>query len=352
MTDVRPPKLDDRSQRLLKSLIDLYIRDGQPVGSRTLSRDSGLGLSPATVRNVMSDLEEWGLVRAPHTSAGRVPTVQGYRLFIDTMLRVQPLESEAVEALKQQLNPDMNNQSLVQSASSLLSTVTHLAGLVMVPKVDSYKIRRLEFLPLSSRRVLCILVINEKEVQNRVVHTDRDYSPSELQQAANYINQHFLGYDLNSMRDVLRSELKQTRQQLSDLMQLVIEMSNKVFDESNIGEEQLLVDGHTNLMEFEDLSDMEKLKRLFEAFQKKRDILHLLDRCQQGDGVQIFIGQESGYDPLDDCSVVTSPYSVSGEVLGVLGVIGPTRMAYDRVIPIVDITARLLSAALNPREEE
>lgn len=352
MTDVTPPKLDDRAKRLLKALIDLYIRDGQPVGSRTLSRDSGMGLSPATVRNVVADLEEMGLVRAPHTSAGRVPTVQGYRLFVDTMLRVQPLDSQAVQALKQQLHPDMNNQSLMQSASSLLSTVTHLAGLVMVPKVDSYIIRHLEFLPLSNRRVLCILVINEKEVQNRVVHTDRDYSPSELQQAANYINQHFLGHDLTSMREMLRGELKRTRQRLSDLMQLVIEMSHKVFEEDSAWEEQLLVEGHTNLMEFEDLSDMEKLKRLFEAFQKKRDILHLLDRCQQGDGVQIFIGQESGYDPLDDCSVVTSPYTVSGEVLGVLGVIGPTRMAYDRVIPIVDITARLLSAALNPREED
>lgn len=352
MSDVKFQKLDERAQHLLKSLIDLYIRDGQPVGSRTLSRDSGLGLSPATVRNVMSELEEQGLVRAPHTSAGRVPTVQGYRLFIDTMLRVQPLDSEAVEALKKQLNPDLNSDSLMQSASSLLSTVTHLAGLVMVPKVDSYKIRHLEFLPLSNRRVLCILVINDKEVQNRVVHTDRDYSHSELQQAANYINQHFLGQDLAGMRERLRAELNQARQQLGDLMQLVIEMSHKVFDEGTAREEQLLVEGHTNLMEFEDLSDMEKLKRLFEAFQKKRDILHLLDRCQQSEGVQIFIGQESGYDPLDDCSVVTSPYTVSGEVLGVLGVIGPTRMAYDRVIPIVDITARLLSAALNPREDE
>lgn len=350
MTPLRHTQLDDRSRRLLKSLVDLYIRDGQPVGSRMLSRDSGLGLSPATVRNVMADLEEMGLVSSPHTSAGRVPTVLGYRLFIDTMLEVQPLDGRAVAELKKQLNPELNSKRLMKSASSLLSEVTHLAGVVMVPRVEAYTIRHLEFLPLSNRRVLCILVVNEKEVQNRIIHTDRDYSESELQQAANYINRNFLGRDLNAMRERLRTELRQTRKELGELMGLVIEMSNKVFDASpDSDDEQLLVEGQTNLMGAEELSDMEKLKRLFEAFQKKHDILHLLDRCQQGEGVQIFIGQESGYDPLDDCSVVTSPYSVSGEVLGVLGVIGPTRMAYDRVIPIVDVTARLLSAALNSR---
>ncbi len=340
--------LDRRAQLLLKALIDMYIRDGQPVGSRTLSRDSGIGLSPATVRNVMSDLEELGLVASPHTSAGRIPTVQGYRLFVDTMLSVEPLDSQEVSELKKQLSPEMNSRSLMKSASSMLSNITHLAGMVMTPGMGAMAIKHLEFLPLSDQRVLSILVINDKEVHNQIIHTDRDYNPAELQQAANYINEHFLGHDLLTMHEMVKHELVQTREEMNDLMKLVIEMSSKVVEQEEASDtEKLLVDGELNLMGFHDLSNVEKLKQLFEAFQKKRDILHLLDRCQQGDGVQIFIGQESGYGPLDDCSVVTSPYEVSGEVVGVLGVIGPTRMAYDRVIPIVDVTARLLSAALS-----
>lgn len=348
----KPQKLEDRAQRLLKALIDLYIKGGQPVGSRTLSRDTGLGLSPATIRNVMADLEEMGLVHAPHTSAGRMPTVQGYRLFVDTMLNVQPLANVEVDELKKQLNPDMTSMSLLKSATSILSDITQLAGLVAIPKTETNSIRHIEFLPLSDQRVLAILVVNEKEVVNRIIHTDRDYSTDDLQQAANYINTNFLGQDLVGIRERVHQELLQTQQELSDLMKLVVEISSKVFDaEAQGGEqEELLVEGQTNLMGFSDLSDVDKLKQLFEAFQRKRDILHLLDRCEYGKGVQIFIGQESGYRALDDCSVVTSPYSASGEVVGVLGVIGPTRMAYERVIPIVDITARLLSAALSPKD--
>jgi heat-inducible transcriptional repressor len=345
------PTLDERAHLLLKALIDLYIRDGQPVGSRTLSRDSGISLSPATIRNVMSDLEELGLVSSPHTSAGRVPTVRGYRLFVDTMLNVRPLRSREVDELKKQLNPDLDSRSLMKSASSLLSNITHLAGMVMTPRMGIMAIKHLEFLSLSDRRVLAILVINDKEVHNRIVNTDREYSPGELKQAANYINTHFLGHDLTTMREMVKHELRQTQLEMNDLMKLVIEMSSKVVEqEEAINEDELLVDGQLNLIGFDTLSNIEKLKQLFEAFQKKRDIMHLLDRCQYGNGVQIFIGQESGYGPLDDCSVITSPYKVGGEVVGVLGVIGPTRMAYDRVIPIVDITARLLSAALSPRD--
>ena len=343
-------QLDEREQRLLKTLIDLYIREGQPIGSRTLSRGSDMQLSPATIRNVMADLEDMGLIHSPHTSAGRMPTEKGFRLFVDTMLNVQPLDSNEVHELKRQLDPSLNSKSLMHSATSLLSDITHLAGVIMIPRAEVNMLRQLEFLPLSNRRVLAIMVINEKEVQNRIINTERDYTESELQQAANYINTHFLGKDLSSMREVLKHELHQAQQELSELMKLVIEVSGKVLDENLDIDEELLVEGQANLMEFTDLSDMEKLRRLFEAFHKKRDILHLLDRCQDSSGVQIFIGQESGYDPLGDCSVVTAPYDASGEVLGVLGVIGPTRMAYERVIPIVDVTARLLSAALNPKD--
>jgi heat-inducible transcriptional repressor len=304
-------------------------------------------LSPATVRNVISDLEDMGLVKSPHTSAGRMPTVQGYRLFIDTMLNVKPLDISEVEALKKQLKPEFNSKLLLKSASTLLSDVTHLAGVVMIPKREFQIIEHVEFLPLSDRRVLVILVLQEGEVQNRVIHTDRDYSQPELQQAANYLNSRLRRHDLADLRDTLKRELQEAQQELSNLMQLVIRMSDTVLNDSLVEGEELLVEGQTNLMGSGDLSDMEKLKRLFEAFNRKRDILHLLDRSQRAEGVQIFIGQESGYEVLDSCSVVTSPYSAGGQVVGVLGVVGPTRMAYDRVIPLVDITAKLLSAALN-----
>jgi heat-inducible transcriptional repressor len=319
-------KLDERAHRLLKTLIERYIRDGEPVGSRTLSRDAGMDISPATIRNVMADLENMGLISSPHTSAGRMPTAQGYRVFIDTMLNVKPLDERSIAEWKRLLNPELENKALIKAASSLLSDITHLAGIVMIPKRDALAIKHLEFLPLSNRRILVILVINEKEVQNRVVYTDRSYTPSELQQAANYINQHLLGHDLKSMLFNLKEELIQTQ------------------------EEDLVVEGQINLMGFQDLSDVEKLKQLFETFHRKRDILHLLDRCQQAEGVQIFIGQESGYKALDDCSVVTSSYSVNGELVGVLGVVGPTRIPYDRVIPIVDITAKLLGSALTHKQ--
>jgi heat-inducible transcriptional repressor len=340
-------RLDDRSHGLLKTLIERYISDGQPIGSRTLSRDSGMVLSPATIRNVMADLEEMGLISSPHTSAGRVPTAQGYRVFIDTMLNVRPLDGKAVAALKKQLNPGLDSKKLIQAASTLLSDITHLAGIIMIPRRDAMSIRHIEFLPLSDRRILAIMVINEKEVQNRMLDVDRAYTPSELQQAANYINQHLLDQNLREVLDRLKAELLQTQQELSGLMRLVIDVSGKVFEQNE--QEDLVVEGQTNLMGFDDLSDMDKLKQLFEAFHKKRDILHLLDRCQQAEGVQIFIGQESGYKALDDCSVVMSSYSTGGALVGVLGVVGPTRIPYDRVIPIVDITAKLLSSALSQK---
>ncbi len=340
------PELNDRAQYLLKTLVERYIREGQPVGSRALARESGLDLSPATVRNVMADLEDLGLLRSPHTSAGRIPTARGYRLFVDTLLQVEPLGLAQVNDLEKHFSRAQNPSTLLETASSLLSSITHLAGIVMLPRQDHATLRQVEYLPLSEHQVLTILVVNDREVQNRIIHTDRRYTASELERAANYINGLCAGKDLYLVRETLLEELKSAREQMNSMMIAAIEMANKGFDRRPPSDD-FLVAGQTNLMEYGELSDMEKLRQLFEAFNQKRDILHLLDQSLKANGIQIFIGEESGYDVLDDCSVVTSPYEAEGEVLGVLGVIGPTRMAYDRVIPIVDLTARLLGAALN-----
>jgi heat-inducible transcriptional repressor len=346
------PQLNDRALSILRALVEQYIRDGQPVGSRTLSRMPGIGLSPATVRNVMCDLEDMGLLASPHTSAGRMPTAMAYRLFVDTLVEIQPLDSAEVSSIRKQLAPDRSDESLVRSASTYLSQITSMAGVVTIPRRDSARLRQIEFLPLSDRRVLMILVTNEREVQNRVLQVDRDYGESELQQAANYINQTFGGVDLSEVRNRVRSELERARSDMDTQMQSMIEVAGRVFapdDESPDSGEQssFVVAGETNLMSFSELSDVEKLRQLFEAFSQKRDVYHLLERSLSADGIQIFIGQESGYQVLGDCSVVTAPYKVDGEVVGALGVIGPTRMAYERVIPVVDVTSRLLGAALN-----
>ncbi|HVA55392.1 MAG TPA: heat-inducible transcriptional repressor HrcA [Gammaproteobacteria bacterium] len=344
--------INERAQHLLKALVERYIRDGEPVGSRTLSRDAGLDLSPASIRNVMADLEELGFIAAPHTSAGRVPTVKGYRFFVDTLLAVKPLEQQEVRLIQQQLaSSDPNPQSLLAAASSMLSAVTHMTGVVTLPRREHIAWRHIEFLPLSDNRVLAILVVNEGEVQNRILHLDRNYDSVALQQIGNYLNTHFAGKDIHRVRAELLSELRRTRESMNNLMQAAITMAEKVF--ANRGQDSgrsYVMAGETNLMEWAELSDVEKLRRLFEAFNQQRDILHLLDKCIVAEGVQIFIGEESGYRVLDECSVVTAPYRVGDEVVGVLGVIGPTRMAYERVIPIVDLTAKLLSAALNPRK--
>ncbi|HEX7030329.1 MAG TPA: heat-inducible transcriptional repressor HrcA [Gammaproteobacteria bacterium] len=347
-------QLSDRARQLLTTLVERYIRDGEPVGSRTLSRDSGLDLSPATIRNIMADLEELGMVRSPHTSAGRVPTARGYRLFVDALLTVKPLDGREVARLQRELLEKMepargDSQSLMTTTSSLLSGVTQMAGLVTIPKRDFGAWRQVEFLPLSDNRVLAILVVNEREVQNRILELDRAYSQSELQQFANYLNTHFAGRDVGQIRASLLKELRNTRESMNDMMAAAITMAEQMFERAPPDEDYVLA-GETHLMEFAELSNVDKLRQLFEAFNKKREILHLLDQCVAADGVQIFIGEESGYQVLDECSVVTAPYRVNEELVGVLGVIGPTRMAYERVIPIVDMTAKLLSAALNPRK--
>ncbi|OED38723.1 heat-inducible transcriptional repressor HrcA [Chromatiales bacterium (ex Bugula neritina AB1)] len=341
-------EIGEREQKIFRMLVEQYIQDGCPVGSRTLSKMPGINVSAASVRNVMCDLEEMGLLAAPHTSAGRVPTCDGFRLFVDTMLEVQPLVEQDLSALKGKLTPDQDEKSIIRHASNYLSGFTSMAGLVTLPKRGATIFRQIEFLPLSEQRVLVILVVNEKQVQNRILTLDKDYSSDELQQIANFLNQQYAGKDLEAVRDQLRGELDKTRVNMNDQMEQMISMAGRVFEnDDNNEEEDVIVAGQTNLMNFSELSDMANLRDLFDAFAHKRDIYHLLERCISADGVQIFIGQESGYDVLDMCSLVTSSYKVDGEVVGILGVVGPTRMAYDRVVPVVDMTSKLLSAALN-----
>ena len=340
--------LPDRAQQMLRSLIDRYVRDGQPVGSRTLARELGLDLSPATIRNVMSDLESLGFISSPHTSAGRVPTVQGYRFFVDTLLNVQPLDSRSIEKIRLELSLEQTPKHLVESASGLLSAITHMAGVVTLPSHEHALFKRVEFIPMSEDRVLAILVTGEDEVQNRILKTEKQHSASELQQASNYLNEIFAGKDLAEVRATLLREMQETRSNMNSMMKTAMQMADQVLESKQ--DEDFVMAGQTNLMEFQELCDIDKLRKLFDAFNQKRDILNLLDQCIHGEGIQIFIGEESGYQMLDECSMVTAPYSVDGQVMGVLGVIGPTRMAYNRVIPIVDATARLLGAALNHKE--
>jgi heat-inducible transcriptional repressor len=341
-------RLSERAQVMLRALIERYERDGQPVGSRTLAREAGLELSPATIRNVMSDLEELGFVASPHTSAGRVPTVQGYRFFVDTLLSVQPLDLNSLEQMRLQLESERESRDLVESASGLLSGITQLAGVVTLPKHEHALFKRVEFMPLSGNRVLAILVTGEDEVENRILTAEKRHSPAELQQASNYLNELFAGKELEDVRETLLREMQETRSSMNSMMVTAMQMADQVLERNR--SEDFVMAGQTNLMGFQELCDIDKLRKLFDAFQQKRDILHLLDQCVHGEGIQIFIGEESGYGMLDECSMVTAPYTVGGRILGVLGVIGPTRMAYDRVIPIVDATARLLGAALNHKE--
>ena len=338
-------QLDARARRLLRTLIGQYIRDGQPVGSRTLAKQSGLDVSPATIRNVMADLEELGLVAAPHTSAGRVPTAQGYRLFVDSLLQMQPLEGAALSQLQRQLPEGAGTQGLLSSASELLSAMTHFVGMVTVPRREQFALKHIDFVALDPQRVLVILVFNDNEVQNRIVTTRRGYSPSELEQAANYLNAHFTGRALGDIQRELLRELKETRSAMERVLSAAVDVAEGAFQPVPDADD-MLVAGQTRLMSIQDLSDLDRLRELFEAFSRKRELIRLLDGCIHAEGVRLFIGEESGLTQLDGCSVVTAPYGADGRVLGVLGVIGPTRMAYDRVIPVVRATADVLGAAL------
>lgn len=336
--------LNERAQILLKTLVERYIHEGQPVGSRALSKFSGLDLSPATIRNVMADLEEMGLVASPHTSAGRVPTPKGYRLFVDTLLVVKTLDKVELNHLENHLHPD-NPSRLINVASQLLSDLTRFAGVVVTPKRKGAVFRYIEFMALSEKRILLIIVTPEGDVQNRVIFTNTPYSQSDLIEAGNFINQHYAGCTLDEIRGRVNTELKQLRGEMISLMSAAIEAGGDAINESS---EAVVLAGERNLLQIDDLSDnLISLKKLFELFERKTKLLQLLELSRQAHGVKIFIGGESDVSSLEEFSVVTAPYEIEGEIVGTVGVIGPRRMAYERVIPIVDITAKLLSSSLS-----
>jgi len=342
----KPFILNDRAAILLKQLVASYINDGQPVGSKKLAQDAGLDISSATIRNVMCGLEEKGLVFAPHTSAGRIPTEQGLRLFVDSLLEVQPIEDELISQLKQKLDPDKDVNDLVSQASQLVSEMTQMAGIVSVPKQTHAKLRHIEFLPLPEKRVLAILVTNEKDVHNKVLHLHREYSADELQHAANFLNQQFIGQDIHQIRNHLLQDLDRSRQDVDDVMKTAVEVADKALSSDETSAPEFIVQGEKNLVRYNATTDRQQLQHLFEIFDRKREMLGLFDRCVHEEGVKIFIGHEAGFEGFGDCSVITAPYAIEGSPVGVLGVIGPARMNYDHVIPVVDLTARLLGEAL------
>ena len=330
--------LDERAKLLLKALVERYIADGQPVGSRTLSKASGLELSPATIRNVMSDLEEMGLIVSPHTSAGRIPTARGYRLFVDTMLTVQPSQLGA-----HSLAPDQP-QKVLSNAANLLSSLSHFVGVVMAPRRSSV-FRHIEFLRLSERRLLVIIVSPEGDVQNRVIFTQVDYSQAQLVEAANFLNSHYVGLALEQVRERLQTEVDSLRSEIASLMQAAVAVSSEAIAETG---DEVVISGERNLLAVSDFShDMGHLRRAFDLFEQKTQLMRLLDVAGRAEGVRIYIGGESQVVPFEELSVVSAPYEVDGQVVGTLGVIGPTRMPYDRMIQIVDITSRLVSNALS-----
>lgn len=333
--------MDERARLLLKALIERYIAEGEPVGSRSLAKISGLELSAATIRNVMADLEELGFVASPHTSAGRIPTPRGYRLFVDSLLSVQPLEQQHTQLIEGSLSIT-EPQRAIQTAAQMLSQLSHFAGVVVTPK-RAATFRQLEFLRLSDKRVLLIIVTPEGDVQNRVLVTERPYSQAQLVEAANLLNEHFAGLSFDEVRTRLQSELASLRQEVGALMEAAVQAGAEAV-QSN---EQVVISGERNLFGVPDwTSNAERMRAAFDLFEHKTRLLQLLDLSGRAQGVQIFIGGESETLPLDEMSLVAAPYEVDGQVVGTLGVIGPTRMAYERVIPIVDITARLLSNAL------
>ena len=336
--------LDARARQLLRTLIARYIAEGQPIGSRTLARTSGLDVSPATIRNIMSDLEEIGLVSAPHTSAGRVPTSQGYRVFVDSLLEMRPLGEREIEQLRRELPTEGPTPDLLGSATSLLSEMTRFVGVVSVPRREEFPFRHIDFVQLDGSRVLVILVFTDGQVQNRVIATQRAYGAGELEQVANYLNMHFAGLRFDEIRARLLAEMREEGARLNTLLSAAVDVAQQAFRASP--DNDMLVAGHANLMGKQDAADVDRLRELFEAFQRKRDLLQLLERCALAEGVRLFIGEESGFAALDTWSLVTAPYGVGGRVLGVLGVIGPTRMAYERVIPVVQATAQIISGAL------
>jgi heat-inducible transcriptional repressor len=340
--------INERALTVLKAIVQRHIRDGQPVGSKAVVEDTAIALSSATIRNIMAELEEAGYLHSPHTSAGRVPTTQAYRLFVDTLLTVQPLGENTVKQLRQTFHAETDPSTLVERTSSLLSSITKMAGMVTVPKREHFSLRQVEFLALSANRVLAIFVFNNREVQNHIIATERAYSPSELQQASNYLTQNFAGKDLAEIRQDILNTIRHDREKMQSIMSSAMDIVEKAFVKDE--KKDYVLAGESNLLMMAEQAGIDRIRSLFEVLTQKRDILHLLDGCLESDGVKIFIGKESGYAVLDDCSMVTAPYTSQGKTVGVLGVIGPTRMDYDYVISAVDVTAKLLSAALTEAE--
>ncbi|NID14947.1 heat-inducible transcriptional repressor HrcA [Luteibacter yeojuensis] len=339
--------IDARARRLLRTLISQYLSDGEPVGSRTLARSSGLEVSPATIRNIMADLEDAGLVASPHTSAGRVPTPRGLRLFVDSLLELKPLPRDEMARLQGGLPPHQTTtRDLLGNVSNLLSAMTRFAGVVTVPRQGDFPLRHIDFVSLPDARVLVILVFSDNQVQNRVVQLARPLDSGELEQAANYLNAQFAGFRLADIRAHLASELREAGGELNRMLASAVELATASFTTDGDADD-VLVSGQTNLMGYSELADIDRLRELFDAFQQKRDLLQLMEMCVQAPGVRLFIGEESGFSALDGCSIVTATYGTNGRMLGAIGVIGPTRMAYERVIPVVQATAGLLSDALN-----
>lgn len=340
--------VDERAQRLLKRLVEHYIDEGTPAASKVLAAQPGVEVSPATVRNIMVELESQGLVRSPHTSAGKIPTPAGLRFFVDTLLSRQPVNALTVEQLQSQLNPDLAPKDLISSASRLLSHLTSMTCVVLLPRQDSAVLRHIEFLPLSGQRALVILVLNDREVQNRVIHLGRDYPESELTQAANFLNREFGGRSLDELRELLVASMQADKERMNQIMQSALDLASRALDDKDEhGEDaqELLVSGEAALFDLDTSADT--VRSLYETFTEKSNILQLLDQCLRSDGIQLFIGDEAGDTVFGDVSIVTSRYEGNGQVAGVLGVVGPTRMAYQTVIPVVDITARVLSAAMS-----
>jgi len=343
-----PHALDARSRHLLRSLIGRYIREGEPVGSQTLARHAGLDVSPATIRNILADLEDAGLLTSPHTSAGRVPTAQGYRVFVDSLLQLRPLPDTELARLRHELPAGSGTQSLLGNASELLSAMSHFVGVVSVPRREQFAFRHIDFVPLDAQRVLAILVFADNDVQNRIIQTRRQFDAGELERVSNYLNHHFAGRPLADIRTTLVRDLKAARSEMEVLLASTVELAEQAFV---VGGDDVLLAGQTRLMGVQDLSDLDRLRELFETFARKREILQLLERTLRAPGVRIFIGEETGLAPLEGMSLITAPYraggAAGGQVLGVLGVIGPTRMAYERVIPVVQAAADVLGAAID-----
>jgi heat-inducible transcriptional repressor len=336
--------LDQRAQTLLKILIERYIVDGHPIGSRALSRFSGLELSPATIRNAMADLEDMGLISSPHTSAGRIPTPLGYRLFVDTLLTTQPLDEASIEAKIQATSSHASQEKIIAGAAQTLSSLSQFAGVISTPRSEPV-FQHIEFLRLSERRILLIIVSPNGEVQNRLLTTTNDYSPAQLTTAANYINHHYTGLELSEVKNRLETEIINLKDDMTRLMQVAVNASSQAIEEK---QENVVISGEHNLLKVTDLSsNMRLLQKLFDMFEQKTSLMQLLNHSTKASGVQIFIGGESQLMPVDEMSLITAPYGANGKIIGTLGVIGPTRMAYEKVIPIVDITAKLLSNALN-----